>query len=366
MDAGRPRRRSSTRTAPRRRRPPSRSSPPATRRRSSSPPAPPGSRAASSTRSATCSASALQAEHWFGVPRGRARLVHGRAGLVEVDPQRLPRALADRRRRRPPRRPLRPRRTAATLARRWASTSSARRRPSTGCSPSAASCAPVPSLRRLVSAGEPIEPEVIRPLREATRAADRRRLRPDRDRARSPACTLTTTTPARDGSMGRPLPGIETRIVEGELQLRAASSPTFFAHYLDGERFDGRVVADRRPGARGRGRLPLVRGPRRRPDPLLRLPDRPLRGRVGARSPTPRSPRPRRSPPPTPSAASVVRAIVVLRDREPSEELARELQEHVKAQTAPYKYPRIVEFADRAAEDDERQDQASGAARRLV
>ena len=33
-------------------------------------------------------------------------------------------------------------------------------------------------------------------------------------------------------------------------------------------------------------------------------------------------------------------------DGEPSEALAKELQEHVKAQTAPYKYPRIVEFAD--------------------
>ena len=44
---------------------------------------------------------------------------------------------------------------------------------------------------------------------------------------------------------------------------------------------------------------------------------------------------------------SVVRAIVVLRDGEHgSPELARALQEHVKAQTAPYKYPRIVEFAD--------------------
>ena len=29
----------------------------------------------------------------------------------------------------------------------------------------------------------------------------------------------------------------------------------------------------------------------------------------------------------------------------PSEDLARELQEHVRAETAPYKYPRIVEFA---------------------
>ena len=44
---------------------------------------------------------------------------------------------------------------------------------------------------------------------------------------------------------------------------------------------------------------------------------------------------------------SVVRAVVVLRDgHEPGDALARELQEHVKAETAPYKYPRIVEFAD--------------------
>jgi acetyl-CoA synthetase len=42
----------------------------------------------------------------------------------------------------------------------------------------------------------------------------------------------------------------------------------------------------------------------------------------------------------------VVRAVVVLQPgREPSDELARELQEHVKEQTAPYKYPRVVEFA---------------------
>jgi acyl-coenzyme A synthetase/AMP-(fatty) acid ligase len=38
---------------------------------------------------------------------------------------------------------------------------------------------------------------------------------------------------------------------------------------------------------------------------------------------------------------------VVLSDGfEPSDALARELQEHVKATTAPYKYPRIVDFAD--------------------
>jgi acyl-coenzyme A synthetase/AMP-(fatty) acid ligase len=43
---------------------------------------------------------------------------------------------------------------------------------------------------------------------------------------------------------------------------------------------------------------------------------------------------------------AVVRAIVVLREgQRPSAALARELQEHVKRETAPYKYPRIIEFA---------------------
>ncbi|MDX6687079.1 MAG: acetyl-CoA synthetase, partial [Baekduia sp.] len=43
---------------------------------------------------------------------------------------------------------------------------------------------------------------------------------------------------------------------------------------------------------------------------------------------------------------SIVRAVVVLRDGEvASDALARELQDHVKAQTAPYKYPRRIDFA---------------------
>ena len=44
---------------------------------------------------------------------------------------------------------------------------------------------------------------------------------------------------------------------------------------------------------------------------------------------------------------AVVRAVVVLRDPQlpPTPELVRELQEHVKRETAPYKYPRIIDFA---------------------
>jgi len=38
--------------------------------------------------------------------------------------------------------------------------------------------------------------------------------------------------------------------------------------------------------------------------------------------------------------------VIVLRDGyAPSDDLARDLQEHVKTVTAPYKYPRIVDFA---------------------
>ena len=45
---------------------------------------------------------------------------------------------------------------------------------------------------------------------------------------------------------------------------------------------------------------------------------------------------------------AVVRAVVVLRDerRAGDAALVRELQDHVKAQTAPYKYPRVIDFVD--------------------
>lgn len=43
----------------------------------------------------------------------------------------------------------------------------------------------------------------------------------------------------------------------------------------------------------------------------------------------------------------MVKATIVLaRGYEPSEELKKELQTYVKKNTAPYKYPRIVEFVD--------------------
>jgi len=50
---------------------------------------------------------------------------------------------------------------------------------------------------------------------------------------------------------------------------------------------------------------------------------------------------------PDPTRGQVVKATVVLRPGyKPSDELVKELQEHVKKVTAPYKYPRIIEFVD--------------------
>ena len=53
------------------------------------------------------------------------------------------------------------------------------------------------------------------------------------------------------------------------------------------------------------------------------------------------------SPMPDPVRGQVVKASIVLtKDKKPSEELAKEIQNYVKAHTAPYKYPRIVVFRD--------------------
>jgi acetyl-CoA synthetase len=48
---------------------------------------------------------------------------------------------------------------------------------------------------------------------------------------------------------------------------------------------------------------------------------------------------------PDPDRGQIVKATIILtKNFKPSDELAKELQEHVKKVTAPYKYPRIIEF----------------------
>jgi acyl-coenzyme A synthetase/AMP-(fatty) acid ligase len=201
---------------------------------------------------------------------------------------------------------------------------------------------PLPALRRMVSAGEALEAETIAAFREAMG------LEPADGYGQTETGHISGNLagdPVRPGSMGRPLPGLETRIVEGELQLRAASSPTFFSRYLDGERFEGEwwqtgdlVREDGGGYLHFEGRsddIILSSGYRIGPfeveSALLSHPAVAEAAAVAA---------------PDPERGTVVRAIVVPRNREPSEGLARELQEHCKRETAPYKFPRIVEFAE--------------------
>ena len=203
---------------------------------------------------------------------------------------------------------------------------------------------PIRALRRLVSAGEPLNPEVIRAFRESmgigigdgygqTETGPVTGMRPDEDE------------PARDGSMGRPLPGIQVRVADGELQLRPETIPTFFSHYLDEEPFDGEwwatgdhVRQDEEGYLWFEGRdddIIITAGYRVGPFEVeSALVSHPAVAEAAA------------VPAPDEERGSIVRAVVVLANGEPSDELAAELQDHVKRVTAPYKYPRIVEFAD--------------------
>ena len=165
-----------------------------------------------------------------------------------------------------------------------------------------ATLAPVPSLRGLVAAGEALNPEVLRMFEDGIGL-------PIRDGYGQTETGQLTGVPAggdvRPGSMGQPLPGVALEVLDGELVLTdPTTDPTFFVGYLDGEPApERRAVAHRRPGHRRRRRLPVLRGPHRRRDHLLRLPDRAHSRSSRRSSPTRPSPRRPRSPRPTTSAA---------------------------------------------------------------
>jgi len=201
---------------------------------------------------------------------------------------------------------------------------------------------PVRSLRRLVSAGEPLNAGVIAAFRDEL-GLD---IHDGYGQTETGALTgALTGDEVRDGSMGKPLPGIELRVEDGELQLRTASCPTFFSHYLGAEPFAGewwhtgdlvRADDDGYLWFEGRSDDVILSsgyriGPFEVESALVSHPAVSEAAAVAA---------------PDAERGAIVRAIVVLRSGEPGDELARELQEHVKEQTAPYKYPRIVEFAD--------------------
>ncbi len=215
---------------------------------------------------------------------------------------------------------------------------------------------PLQQLRAVLAAGEALNPEVLRAWHEATGLEIR-------DGYGQTETGQLTGPPLserpRAGSMGRALPGVGLTIEDGELTVDPASVPTFFLGYL-GEhvrrtrehgwhtrdrRTDGpwhtgdRVTEDDEGWLHFEGRSDDVIvsagyriGPFEVESALVAHPAVAEAAAVAA---------------PDEERGSVVRAVVVLRGEgyTPSPELVRELQEHVKRETAPYKYPRIIDFA---------------------
>ena len=195
----------------------------------------------------------------------------------------------------------------------------------------------LPALRHAVAAGEALNPEIVRLWRDAVGIE----IHDGYGQTETGALTgMPIGPPVRPGSMGLPLPGFKLWIDDGELCADPATVPTFF---IDGPpavwRTGDRVREDDDGYLWFEGRTDDVIissgyriGPFEVESALVSHPAVAEAAAVAA---------------PDEERGSVVRAVVVLREgHEPGAPLARELQEHVKAETAPYKYPRIVEFAD--------------------
>jgi acyl-coenzyme A synthetase/AMP-(fatty) acid ligase len=200
-----------------------------------------------------------------------------------------------------------------------------------------AELSPLPALRHACAAGEPLNPEVVRAWQEGVGVA----IHDGYGQTETGHLTGMPIGPAvRPGSMGRPLPGFRAWIDGGELVVDPATVPTFF---LDGARDEPWRTGDRvREDDDGylwfEGRTDDVIisagyriGPFEVESALVSHPAVAEAAAVAA---------------PDEIRGQVVRAVVVLRDGySPGAALAEELQKHVRSETAPYKYPRIVDFA---------------------
>lgn len=201
----------------------------------------------------------------------------------------------------------------------------------------------IPSLRGLVAAGEALNPEVLRAWRDATGLDVRDGY------GQTETGQLTANPPdraARPGSMGLPLPGVRLWVEDDELVADPATIPTFFLGYgrerrslTEPYRTGDRVTIDDDGYLYFEGRNDDVIisagyriGPFEVESALVEHPQVAEAAVVAA---------------PDEERGSIVHAVVVLCDgAAASDGLAHELQDHVKARTAPYKYPRVVTFAN--------------------
>jgi acyl-coenzyme A synthetase/AMP-(fatty) acid ligase len=214
------------------------------------------------------------------------------------------------------------------------------------------------SLRHCTSAGEPLNPEVIAVWKQATG------LYPYDGYGQTETVNLVANYPAvpiKPGSMGKPTPGFDVRIVddegievpvgdEGHIAVRTDPRPVglFKEYWRDPARnaevfhhgwyYTGdRAYQDEDGYIWFVGRADDVIlsaayriGPFEVESALIEHPAVAEAAVVGK---------------PDKERGQIVKAYLILAPGyEPSEQLAREIQDHVKSVTAPYKYPREVEF----------------------
>lgn len=218
-----------------------------------------------------------------------------------------------------------------------------------------------PSLRHCVGAGEPLNPEVIETWQRATGLT----IRDGYGQTESVLlCGSFPCIEPRFGSMGKPSPGIDLAIVddngdklgadqEGDIAVKVKPNwpPGLFKEYRgDAERtaacFNGEwYITGDRAKVDTEGYYWFISraddvilsagyriGPFEVESALIEHPAVAESAVVGS---------------PDNTRGAVVKAFVVLASgRVPSEALAQELQNHVKKITAPYKYPREVEFVE--------------------
>jgi acetyl-CoA synthetase len=199
----------------------------------------------------------------------------------------------------------------------------------------------LPHVTSLVAAGEALDPTTLATWLEATGVA----VRDGYGQTETGHLTANPVGEApRAGSMGRPLPGVRVWVDAGELVVDPSTVPTFFARYLGEPAPTGPWRTGDRVEVDDDGYLSFVA---RADDVIVSagyrigpfevesvLATHPAVAEVAVVAA------------PDAERGEVVRAVVVLRaGYTGSAALGAELAEHVKARTAPYKYPRVVDFA---------------------
>lgn len=215
-------------------------------------------------------------------------------------------------------------------------------------------------LRRVVTAGEALNPAVGRRFEQATG------VRIDESYGQTECLMLTVNMPGEEvryGSMGRPAPGCDLDVIddagrrlpagqEGHIALMTPNPQVMLGYWQDAQRTEAAylrcaegawfVTGDRaEKDADGylwfRGRSDDVInsagyriGPLEVENALLEHTAVQMCAVVGS---------------PDAERGEIVKAFVVLREgTAPSDALTRALQEHVRSYTAPYKYPRAIEY----------------------